>query len=1579
MFFGWLLSFVLLPFYLVCSIEREMGVRVSISQLFGSSAGHHHPLPKRTARRRRDTDVKLTLTFLPSGWGLFGNTVYLHWWFLHEYFILVRNPNPNPNVVLSAFATKLSWFKVVFLPRLKKPPDKIFSHIFRPMCRLILLCVIEHESVRHILGCAVLYTVTWTTCVAFTTYLLATKYAWQFRAREHPELEDISVCSDFSSLVDCRVPNPSKCTSVEAPPYLLTFDPSAVPSCFLTDEFSCVGITESSKRSCCVSFMAQVPMSEDHRRQLTSKCLSAVGLSDVDATGIIDTGATSSSVGVRTEFVSFTPSSRETVIDGIASGLKIEGEGIVEYALQLDNKSWFTLRMHAYFVPALGSTRLLAPQSFNTTDGRKGSVLAHCNRLPDGTIDPASFVEIQLREDGENWQNTSPVATKRIPYHKGNNLPVIRLFKPGTGEEKQSVLIASLCVTDDANRNLTDAQKELLKLHFRLGHIGFSLIQHLVRQGFVDCPNREAVANSKIPKCASCEYGKATRRPSRSTTHRPEEDDEMALRKNDLQPGQRVSLDHYESAQPGRTYHSKGSTRSATFTGGLLGVDHASGLIFVEHQVSLSANDTIKAKLTMQKRATEMGVSLQRFHTDEGVFTAREFLEHLAEGNQDIRFSGVGTGHQNGVSERAIRTITSMARTMMLHSALRSPEGFITADLWPMAMDYAVWIYNHVPSATTGLSPLDLFTRVVNPKLKVLNDAHVWGCPTYVLEAKLQKSGVKIPKWMPRSRQAVFLGFSPLHASNVGLVLNRRTGSISHQYHLVFDDLFHTVSSNEAHHIPAWESLLDRPSARLQNMLDDDANPQLADEWLSPDERAARDAANRHAAGTRFRPVVPVEREKDQGQDLPVVQQPQQTPLTSRKAPRPAFGKPFVTRPPVSPPPDDCQGPIVLPSTNTESSVPPPTPRRVTFADNASSATPRPPPTPISPSISSPPAPPPPALRRSSRTPKPRVPFSPDSGAASKWNNKEVKGLCAALTGATCSPADWDEINGLLAAIDDQLTTQDYHPTSMLASAFAAKKKRESDPDSPTFTEAMLSENSEDWKSAMEVEIKRLTERKTWSLMPRSKIGNKPVTPGTWAFKVKRRPDGSFLKFKARYCVRGDVEKRQRAAENDELYAPVVQLSSVRLLLILTAMFGLTSTAIDFTNAFAQADIPADKELFISLPKGFEPAADCQIEHVLKLHRSLYGSSVSPRLWFEKLSAGLEQRGFKASKVDPCVFIRPDCIFCVWVDDALIFARNRSVIDELLQSFIDDGDKYNWEHTEEGSVTEYLGIDFSRLHDGGWKLTQTGLIDKVLKATGMEDCNTDASPTSPDGKALGADLHGPQALLEWNYRSVVGMLLYLAGNSRCDISFAVHQCARFSHAPRLSHEKAIKRICRYLKGTRTEGLIYRPQNNRGLECFPDANFADLFGVESSDDPVCAKSRTGYVVTYAGCPVVWVSKLQTEISLSTQEAELIAMSESMRKLLPVQRLLEELRAFGVPPVLTTVHEDNSAALKVVTEERFSPRTRHMAVKYFWFLSKIYPRGSIRAKKINTEDNLGDIMTKNTKPQKFVQLRFLLCGW
>jgi hypothetical protein len=74
--------------------------------------------------------------------------------------------------------------------------------------------------------------------------------------------------------------------------------------------------------------------------------------------------------------------------------------------------------------------------------------------------------------------------------------------------------------------------------------------------------------------------------------------------------------------------------------------------------------------------------------------------------------------------------------------------------------------------------------------------------------------------------------------------------------------------------------------------------------------------------------------------------------------------------------------------------------------------------------------------------------------------------------------------------------------------------------------------------------------------------------------------------------------------------------------------------------------------------------------------------------------------------------------------------------------------------------------------------------------------------------------------------------------------------------------------------------------------FVGTDFAGLYGVEDSQDPVCVKSRTGYCLTFGGCPVIWVSKLQTEIALSTTEAEYIALSQSMRDLIPMRRLLQE---------------------------------------------------------------------------------------
>ena len=141
----------------------------------------------------------------------------------------------------------------------------------------------------------------------------------------------------------------------------------------------------------------------------------------------------------------------------------------------------------------------------------------------------------------------------------------------------------------------------------------------------------------------------------------------------------------------------------------------------------------------------------------------------------------------------------------------------------------------------------------------------------------------------------------------------------------------------------------------------------------------------------------------------------------------------------------------------------------------------------------------------------------------------------------------------------------------------------------------------------------------------------------------------------------------------------------------------------------------------------------------------------------------------------------------------------------------------------------------------------------------------------------------------YSYASVVGMLQYLQAHSRPDITFAVSQCARYVHRTRRSHEIAIERIGLYLKSTQDQGLILKPTGRLDIDCYVDADFAGLWPHEDKNDPTCVKSRTGFVICISDCPVIWSSKLQTDIATSTMEAEYNGLSLCMRDLLPFKRL------------------------------------------------------------------------------------------
>ena len=118
-----------------------------------------------------------------------------------------------------------------------------------------------------------------------------------------------------------------------------------------------------------------------------------------------------------------------------------------------------------------------------------------------------------------------------------------------------------------------------------------------------------------------------------------------------------------------------------------------------------------------------------------------------------------------------------------------------------------------------------------------------------------------------------------------------------------------------------------------------------------------------------------------------------------------------------------------------------------------------------------------------------------------------------------------------------------------------------------------------------------------------------------------------------------------------------------------------------------------------------------------------------------------------------------------------------------------------------------------------------------------------------------------------------------------------HQTARFFNNPMLSHEKAIKRLGQYLSHTRKEGIVYSTDTSKGLECYVDADSTGGWQEENEDNADNFMSQSGMVIMYANCPIFWRSSLQTEIALSTAEAEYIALSSALRQFLPLKAMMK----------------------------------------------------------------------------------------
>ena len=114
------------------------------------------------------------------------------------------------------------------------------------------------------------------------------------------------------------------------------------------------------------------------------------------------------------------------------------------------------------------------------------------------------------------------------------------------------------------------------------------------------------------------------------------------------------------------------------------------------------------------------------YHTDNGIFNASNFMENMLKNQKKIMFGGYGASHQNGSEERVIKTVVTMARTMLMHTALRYPEDTPFTDLWSIAMYYSVWVYNFIPDMQSGLFSIEICSSSRFEKVsETLSNCHV--------------------------------------------------------------------------------------------------------------------------------------------------------------------------------------------------------------------------------------------------------------------------------------------------------------------------------------------------------------------------------------------------------------------------------------------------------------------------------------------------------------------------------------------------------------------------------------------------------------------------------------------------------------------------------------------------------------------------------------------------------------------------------------------------------------------------------------------------------------------------------------
>jgi hypothetical protein len=500
----------------------------------------------------------------------------------------------------------------------------------------------------------------------------------------------------------------------------------------------------------------------------------------------------------------------------------------------------------------------------------------------------------------------------------------------------------------------------------------------------------------------------------------------------------------------------------------------------------------------------------------------------------------------------------------------------------------------------------------------------------------------------------------------------------------------------------------------------------------------------------------------------------------------------------------------------------------------------------------------------------------------------------------------------------------------------------------PTFAAA---EREASWRAAMTEEIDSIVDNSTWELVElppgHQAIGLK------WVFKVKSDEHGNVIRHKARLVAKGYVQRA--GIDFDEVFAPVARMESVRLMLALAAHEGWEVHHMDVKSAFLNGELK--EEVYVAQPPGF--VVKGAEKKVLRLKKALYGLKQAPRAWNAKLDATMLVLGFQRSNSEHGVYTRSGVksrlIVGVYVDDLIITGNRNDDIGTFKAEM-----KKVFRMSDLGLLTYYLGIEVHQ-DKSGTTLRQAAYAEKLLERSGLLDCNSTQAPMEPRLKLSKNSTTPVTDATE--YRRTIGGLRYLL-HTRPDLAFAVGYLSRFMEQPHEEHVVAVKRILRYVAGTRGCGLHYaRREKDSPLELTGYSD-ADMAG-----DIDTRKSTTGVIYFLGDSPITWQSSKQKVVALSSCESECIAAATAACQGVWLARLLSDIT--GEKIAAPNLKVDNMSAIALTKNPVFHDRSKHIATRYH-YIRECVDGGTIIISYTPTASQLADILTKALGRVRFQEL-------